>query len=347
MVAEHPKDAGGGRPQPGGGRVGQLGQGAVVGAAEVVPRQDRAGALLHPGATAVARAAAGAGEHQGGGVAAGWELAADGLDHLGGEGDLADAGVALGAGLEAAAELAAGLVAHVDDLEGGHGPVEVDPAAAQAGELADAQAGAEQGEDVIPPEQREAGQQLAGFLGSEGAALGRAAGPVRVGAALGAAAPCGPGWCRWRLRPRRTGGSQGQGAALATGWPGRPWRPGGACQRRTSAGLMRSMGRSPNQGRTWQPEPAFGDGQGGGAAVGVGRPQLPPVVGPAAERQPTAASSLPGAAAHLQALLGGQVAGLVGGVDGLGALGAVVQPPGDLVAVAALAPGHRAHRGLP
>jgi hypothetical protein len=37
VVAERPEDAGGGRPQSGGGRVGELGQGAVVGAAEVVP----------------------------------------------------------------------------------------------------------------------------------------------------------------------------------------------------------------------------------------------------------------------------------------------------------------------
>jgi hypothetical protein len=36
----------------------------------------------------------------------------------------------LGAWLEAAAELAAGLVAHVDDLEDGNGPIEVDAAVA-------------------------------------------------------------------------------------------------------------------------------------------------------------------------------------------------------------------------
>jgi len=35
--------------------------------------------------------------------------------------------------------------------------VEVDAAAAQPGELAEAQAGAEQADDVVPPEQREAG----------------------------------------------------------------------------------------------------------------------------------------------------------------------------------------------
>jgi hypothetical protein len=72
-------------------------------------------------------------------------------------GDLADGGVAFGAGLEAAAELATGLEADVNHLQGRDGLAEVDAAAVQAGELADAQAGAEQGDDVIPPEQREAG----------------------------------------------------------------------------------------------------------------------------------------------------------------------------------------------
>ena len=71
----------------------------------------------------------GPGEQQGSGIVAGWEPAADRLDHLGGEGDLADAGVAFGAGLEAAAELATGLVAHIHDLQGGDGLVEVDAAA--------------------------------------------------------------------------------------------------------------------------------------------------------------------------------------------------------------------------
>ena len=118
------------------------------------------------------------------------------------------------------------------------------------------------------------------------------------------------------------------------------------CQRRTSAGPMRSIGAVTEPGPHVQPKPAFGDGQGVGAAVGIGGVQLPPLIGPAAERQPTAAAALPGAPSELQALLGGQVAGVVGGVHGLGALGAVVQPPGDLVALAALAPGHRAHLDL-
>jgi hypothetical protein len=38
---------------------------------------------------------------------------------------------------------------------------------------------------VVPPEQRETRQQLAGFLGSEGAAFAGSQDQVRVGAALG------------------------------------------------------------------------------------------------------------------------------------------------------------------
>ena len=190
--AKRLQDAGGGRPQPGGGRVGQLGQGAVVGAAEVVPRHHRAGALLHSRATALPRAAAGAGEQESGGIAAGWEPAADRVDHLGREGDLADAGVALGAGLEAAAELAAGLIAHVDDLQGRDGLVEVDAAAVQAGKFADALAGAEQGDDVIPPEQ---GKQASSWPASSGVGRGvcRAAGPRRGRPGAWERKPCGPG----------------------------------------------------------------------------------------------------------------------------------------------------------
>jgi hypothetical protein len=97
-------------------------------------------------------------------------LAADGLDHQWGQGHRADAGVALGPGLEAAAE-PAGLIAGGTDLEDRHGSVELDPAPAQPGQLAKAQASAEQGEHVVPPEQREAGQQPPGLLGGEGASF--------------------------------------------------------------------------------------------------------------------------------------------------------------------------------
>src|SRR5829696_7071441 len=112
------------------GWVGQLGHGALVGAVQVVAGQHGPRASGHARSIAAARAASWAGEDQVLGVVAGWELAADGLDHQGGQGHLADAGVALGAGLEAAAE-PAGLIAGGANLEHGHGTVEVNPAPAQ------------------------------------------------------------------------------------------------------------------------------------------------------------------------------------------------------------------------
>ena len=182
-VSERLEHAGGGRPQLAGG-VGQLGQGGLVGAVEVVARQHGPGALWHPGPAGAAGAAAGAGEDQGRWVAAGWQLAADGLDHQRGQGDLADAGVALGPGLEAAAE-PAGLIAGVDDLEDGQGPVQVDAAAAQPGQLPEPQPGAEQAQHVVPPEQRELGEQSTGLLGGEGPALGLVQDLFGVGATPG------------------------------------------------------------------------------------------------------------------------------------------------------------------
>ena len=48
----------------------------------------------------------------------------------------------------------------------------MDPAAAQPGQLTEPQTRSEKGEDVVPPEQRDATEQSAGFFGSVGAALG-------------------------------------------------------------------------------------------------------------------------------------------------------------------------------
>jgi hypothetical protein len=64
------------------------------------------------------------------------------------------------------------LVAHVDDLEDGDGPIEMDPAAAESGQFPEAQAGAQEGEDMVPPGRGDAAEQLAGFFGSVGAPLG-------------------------------------------------------------------------------------------------------------------------------------------------------------------------------
>jgi hypothetical protein len=69
-------------------------------------------------------------------------------------------------------ELATGLVAHLDDLEDGHRPVEVDPAAAQAGQLTEPQASAQEDEEVIPPGQGHAAAQSTRLLGRVGTALG-------------------------------------------------------------------------------------------------------------------------------------------------------------------------------
>jgi hypothetical protein len=72
------------------------------------------------------------------------------------DGKLADGGVALGTGLEATTELA-GLIPGVDQLYHGYRAVKVDAMGAQAGELAKAESGAQEAEDVVPPEQRDAG----------------------------------------------------------------------------------------------------------------------------------------------------------------------------------------------
>jgi hypothetical protein len=110
------------------------------------------GASWHPGPTGAAGAAARASEDQAGWVAAEWQLAADSLDDQRGQGDLADAGVALGSRLEAAAE-PTGLIPGVDDLEHRQAPVEADTPAVQPGQLPEPQAGAEQTQHVVPPEQ--------------------------------------------------------------------------------------------------------------------------------------------------------------------------------------------------
>jgi hypothetical protein len=101
-----------------------------------------------------------------------------------GRGELADAGVALGPGLEAAAE-PTGLIPGVDDLQHRQAPVEVDAAAAQPGQLPEPQPGAEEAEHVVPPEQRELGEQATGLLGGEGPTLGLVQYLLGIGATPG------------------------------------------------------------------------------------------------------------------------------------------------------------------
>jgi hypothetical protein len=180
---ERLEDPGGGRPQLA-GRIRQFGQRRLVGAVEVVARQHGAGALWDAAVARAAWAATRAGEHQVRRVAPGRQLAADGLDHQGGQGELADTGVALGPGFEAAAK-PAGLVAGVHDLEQGHGPVQLDAAATQPGQLPEPQPGAEQAHHVVPPEQGELREQPASLLRSEGPPSGRIQHLVGIDAASG------------------------------------------------------------------------------------------------------------------------------------------------------------------
>jgi hypothetical protein len=95
--------------------------------------------------------------------------------------------------------------------------VEVDTAAVEAGEFADAQAGAEQGDDVVPPEQGETRQQLPGFLGGEGPACAGSQDQVGVGAARGGGDLADRVGVDRALVEGELEDPQGQGAALAKG----------------------------------------------------------------------------------------------------------------------------------
>jgi hypothetical protein len=223
-----------------------------------------------------------AGEQQGIGVAAGRQLPADRLHHQRGQGYLADAGVALGPSLEPAAE-PAGLVAGGTDLQDRHRAVEVDAAAAQAGQLAEAQAGAEEGDDMVPPEQWEAGQQAAGFLGPERSTLGLAEDLLGVDSAP---------------ERRHPGNRVDLNGAFVHGELEDAPEDGPALDQRPAADLAGELGL-PAAHVGWadpldrpiiepwayvQPESAVGSGQRGGAAVRVGGPQVPPLGRPGAER---------------------------------------------------------------
>jgi hypothetical protein len=183
---------------------------------------------------------------------------------------------------------------------------------------------------VIPPEQGEASEQLAGLLRGKGAAPGLAEHLLGVGTALG-----------HRHLPDRVGverslihgvleDAQQQRAALLDGGVA-----GGGSQLGLPAA---DLGRadfvdSPLAKNRPQvvAQPALGHDQGVGATVGIGRPVSPPQVRPGAERKPAAASSLPGITGDLQPLLGCEGPGLVLAGDRLGTLGAVIEQPPDLV----------------
>jgi PadR family transcriptional regulator len=92
--SERLEHSGGGWPQLAGG-VGPFGESGVVGAVELWRDSTVRAPFGTPASPGAAWAAAGAGEHQGRWVGAGWQVAADGVDHQRGQGELADAGVAL------------------------------------------------------------------------------------------------------------------------------------------------------------------------------------------------------------------------------------------------------------
>src|SRR5215213_6550355 len=107
----------------------------------------------------------GPGEHQLVGPGADGELAGDGLADLLAHRHHADAGRALGLGLEAAAE-AAGLVADLDHLDAAQ--LGVDAAAAQPQQLAAAQPRTDLGEEVVAVEGAAGGQEAAELFRGEG-----------------------------------------------------------------------------------------------------------------------------------------------------------------------------------
>src|SRR4029453_14854786 len=154
----------------------------------------------------------------------------------------------LGPRLEATAE-PAGLITGGADLQHGQRSTEVDPAPAQPGQLAKAQAGAEQGRQGGPPKQRGPGQQPPGLLRGEGPTLGRTEDLLRVNPALGRgtlwtglASIAPSSVANWKIRSARDRHwARVAGPTLRSRW---------ACQRRTSAGVILSIGRSANQGRT-------------------------------------------------------------------------------------------------
>jgi hypothetical protein len=77
---------------------------------------------------------------------------------------------------------------------------------------------------------------------------------------------------------------------------------------------------------------ALGGLQGGGAAVEVGGPHLPPLARPGLEGLLAEAGVDPAAAGQPGEQVMLEVAGLIPGVEGLAALAGVIEPPPDLVA---------------
>jgi hypothetical protein len=206
----------------------------------------------------------------------------------------------------------------------------VDAAAAQPGQLPEPQPGTEQTQHVVPPEQRDLGQQPTGLLRDEGPPLGLSQRLFEIGSTPGRGH-----LAHWI----------GVDGAFVHGELQDPQheRPalheGGVAGAASEVSLPTTkVGRAdphdrllPEPGAHVQPQAALGHRQGGGTPVRVSRPHLPPLVGPPAEGKPAPLEPLPGAAGNTKALPSDQVARLILRGDGLGPLGAIVQEPPHLV----------------
>jgi diaminohydroxyphosphoribosylaminopyrimidine deaminase / 5-amino-6-(5-phosphoribosylamino)uracil reductase len=182
---------------------------------------------------------------------------------------------------------------------------------------------------VVPPEQPELGQQATGLLRGEGPALGLVqdlfgiGAPSRRGHLAHWIAVDGP-FVHGELQD-----PQHQRPALHEG--GVAGAAGELCLPAADVGRADVLDRLVVEpGPHIEPQAALGDGEGGGTAVWIGGPDLPPLFGPPAEGKLAALEPLPGTAGDPQPLLGDQVARLLLAADGLGALGAIVQEPPHL-----------------
>jgi hypothetical protein len=183
---------------------------------------------------------------------------------------------------------------------------------------------------VIPPEQGEAGEQLASFLGSERSASGLAEHLLGVGAALGHCDLPDRVGVQCALIDGVLEYAQQQRAALLHGGVA----GGGSQLGLPAADVGRADLVDGPVTKEWEhvvAQAALGHDQGVGATVGIGRPISPPQVSPSAEREPASPSSMPGVMRDLQPFLSCEGAGLVLAGDRLSALGAVIEQPPDLV----------------
>jgi hypothetical protein len=177
----------------------------------------------------------------------------------------------------------------------------VDAAAAQPGQLPEPQPGAEQAQQVVPPEQRELGQQPTGLLRGESPTLGTIQDLFGIGAASGRGHLAHWIGVDGAFVHGELQDPQDQRSALHEG--GVAGAAGELCLPAAKVGRADPLDRPLTEpGAHVQPQATLGHGQGGGTAVRVGGPHLPPLVGPPAEGKLAALEPLPGAAGDAQAL---------------------------------------------